>query len=111
MIAVAAIFMLLVQALAPAFAVAGPMPDGAGVICTDMGVQSAPNDPAAPPVDHACKHCVCPAPADLPPVISNVVRIAYVVAEAPAHAASRTLPPPARGPPRPPGQGPPASNA
>ena len=100
MIALAAIFVLLVQALAPAFAVAGPTPDGAGVICTDMGVQRAPNDPAAPAVDHACKHCVCP-----------VTRVAYVVAQTPAAAISRTLPPPARGPPRPPGQGPPTSDA
>lgn len=111
MIALVALFALLVQALAPAFAVAGPMPDGAGVICTDMGVQTAPNDPAPPAVDHACKHCVCPAPADLPPAVATVTRVAYVVAEAPRTAATRTLPPPARGPPRPPGQGPPASNA
>ena len=110
MIALAAVFVLLVQALAPAFAAAGPMPDGATTICTAMGVQQAPDD-RAPPADHACKHCLCPAPADQPPAPVSVARIAYAVIQAPASAARRTLPPPARAPPRPPGQGPPASDA
>ena len=111
MIALVAVFVLLVQALVPAFAVAGPMPDGANRICTTMGVQQAPDDSTPPAADHACKHCVCPAPANLPPVAADVARVAYAVAEAPATAANRTLPPPARGPPRPPGQGPPTSDA
>ena len=111
MIALMAVFALLVQALAPAFAVAGPMPDGGNVICTAMGLRTAPGDTTPPPVDHACKHCVCPAPADQPPAPVSVARIAYAVVEAPTSASNRTLPPPARGPPRPPGQGPPASNA
>lgn len=111
MIALAAIFMLLVQALAPAFAVAGPMPDGAGIICTDLGVQPTPGDHAPPAADHACKHCVCPAPADLPPIAVAVSRIAYVEATAPVAATPRGARPPARAPPRPPGQGPPAQNA
>lgn len=111
MIALVAVFALLVQALAPAFAVAGSRPDGGDVICTTMGLQTAPADSAPPPVDHACKHCVCPAPADLPPAAAAVARVAYAVNAAPATAAHRALPPPARGPPRPPGQGPPLPNA
>lgn len=111
MIALVAVFTLLVQALIPAFAVAGPTPDGAAAICTAMGLQQAPDDTGAPPADHACKHCLCPAPADAPPTAVAVGRVAYALREAPAAAASRTLPPPARAPPRPPGQGPPASNA
>ena len=111
MIALVAMFVLLVQALVPAFAAAGPMPDGANLICTTMGVQQAPDDSTPPATDHTCRHCVCPAPADLPPAVAQATRVAYAVAEAPTSAANRTLPPPARGPPRPPGQGPPASDA
>lgn len=112
MIAVVAVFALLVQALMPAFAAAGPMPDGATLICTDMGLQTAPTDGSAPPApDHACKHCLCPAAASEPPKTASVVRIAYAVAQAPAVDHRRALPPPARAPPRPPGQGPPASDA
>ena len=111
MIALVAVFALLVQALAPAFAVAGPMPDGGNVICTAMGLQTAPADSTPPPVDHTCKHCVCPAPADLPPSPATKTRVAYSVTEAPTSAANRIVPPPGRGPPRPPGQGPPGSNA
>ena len=111
MIALVAVFALLVQVLLPAFAVAGPMPDGATLICTDMGLQTAPTDSAPPAVDHACKHCLCPAPANAPPATASVVRIAYAVATAVAPEVRRTLPPPARAPPRPPGQGPPLTNA
>ena len=112
MIALVAVFALFVQALMPAFAVAGPMPDGAGVICTAMGLQAAPDgDTGPPPADHACKHCLCPAPVAAPPVVASVEPVAYAVLLVPTNAASRTLPPPARGPPRPPGQGPPLPNA
>lgn len=111
MIALVAVFALMVQALMPAFAAAGPMPDGATLICTDMGLQTAPTDSAPPVADHACKHCLCPAPANEPPTTASVVRIAYAVAPAPAIDVRRAMPPPARAPPRPPGQGPPASDA
>lgn len=111
MIALATVFALLVQALMPAFAAAGPMPDGATLICTEMGLQAAPTDSAPPAVDHACKHCLRPAPAGAPPTTASVARIAYAVATAPAAEFRRTLPPPAHAPPRPPGQGPPASDA
>lgn len=110
MIALVAVFALLAQALAPGFAVAGSSPDGGDVICTTMGLQ-APGDSAPPSVDHACKHCVCPAPADLPPAAATAARVAYAAIASPATAANRALPPPARGPPRPHGQGPPVPNA
>ena len=111
MIALVAVFALLVQALMPAFAAAGPMPAGATTICTEMGLQAQPGDGAPPAVDHACKHCLCPAPANGPPTSVSVVRVAYAVATAPGIELRRTLPPPARAPPCPPGQGPPASDA
>lgn len=111
MIALLAVFVLLVQALGPAFAAAPPMRDDGTTICTTMGLRAVPDDPGAPPVDHACKHCLCPAPAAAPPVVSSTGRVAYALAEAPTPAPSRTRLPPPRGPPRPPGQGPPSSDA
>lgn len=112
MIALVAVFVLLVQALIPAFAMAAPGPDGQLVICTQMGLQSAPDGTGAPPAaDHSCKHCLSPAPVtDLPPAVS-VQRIAYVTTEAPIASRAHRSTPPARAPPRPPGQGPPASDA
>jgi hypothetical protein len=111
MIALVAVFALLVQSLLPAFAVAGAMPDGATTICTQMGLQTAPADSTPPAVDHACKHCLCPAPATEPPSSASVARVAYPIATATPPDIRRALPPPARAPPRPPGQGPPNSNA
>jgi hypothetical protein len=111
MIALAAVFALLVQALAPAFAVAAPG-FGGGVICTSMGAQPAPDDGGgAPPADHACKHCVCPSPTNDPPRVAAMVRVAYVEAPAPFVETARGRVPQARAPPRPPGQGPPPPNA
>jgi hypothetical protein len=112
MIALVAVFVLLVQALVPAFAMAAPAAAGEMLICTQMGLQTAPGDTGAPPAaDHACKHCLCPAPASDPPPVMSVRRIAYAVAEAPIAPRSQRLIPPARAPPRPPGQGPPTSDA
>lgn len=108
MLALVAVFVLLVQMLAPAFAVAGPAMDGA--ICTTMGLQAAPDDGAPAPPDHDCKHCLCPAPTSEPPKTAQVVRIAYVEALAPVVETPRGLRPPTRAPPRPPGQGPPLPN-
>jgi len=117
MIALLAVFALLVQALIPSLAMAGPLPmAGKGVaVCTDHGLMAqAPGDPApakgqaAPP----CDHCVCPPVAALTAQLqfaTAIVRIA-VRTEPPAIADVRLLPP-ARAPPRPPGQGPPSSDA
>ena len=111
MIALVAVFTLLVQTLMPAFAAAGPMPDGGGVICTTMGLQTAPSDSAPPAVDHSCKHCVCPAPAAETPTPALVARVAYVEGPALVAPTPRGFVPQARAPPRPPGQGPPLLNA
>lgn len=109
MIALVAVFVLLVQMLAPAFAVAGPAMDGA--ICTSMGLQAAPGDDAPSPPDHDCKHCLCPAPTAAPPQTLRVASIAYAETPAPVAETPRGLRPQARAPPRPPGQGPPLPNA
>jgi len=112
MIALVAVFCLLVQALVPAFAAAAPASAGEMLICTDMGLQTAPDGgTGAPAQKHSCKHCLCPAPAADPPAVFSVRRIAYAVAATPAVPKTWRLLPPARGPPRPPGQGPPTSNA
>lgn len=111
MIALVAVFTLLVQTLMPAFAAAGPMPDGGGVICTTMGLQTGPSDSAPPAADHSCKHCVCPAPSAEAPPPALIARVAYVEGHAPIAPTPRGLVPQARAPPRPPGQGPPLPNA
>ncbi|HKP79067.1 MAG TPA: DUF2946 domain-containing protein, partial [Phenylobacterium sp.] len=73
MIALVAVFALLVQALIPAFASAAPAASGEMLICTQMGLQASPGDPGAPPPgDHACKHCLCPAPVTGAPPVAGV---------------------------------------
>lgn len=109
MIALVAVFVLLVQMLAPAFAVAGPVMDGA--ICTSMGLQATAGDDAPSPPDHDCKACVCPVLSGDPPRTARVVRVAYAAMAAPLAEIPRDEPPPARAPPRPPGQGPPTFDA
>ena len=102
---------LLVQALIPSLVMAAPGAPGELLICTQMGLQSAPSDGGAPaPASHACKHCLCPAPATDPPQAVTIQHVAYVVAIAPTALASHRRVPPARAPPRPPGQGPPLSD-
>ncbi len=112
MVALWAVFALMVQILAPAFAAAAPrLPDGSLLICADGGVApiGAPMTPAAD--DHRCDHCVCPAPVIVPSAATSVDRIAYAVPAAAPAPSPRFLIPPARAPPRPPGQGPPHSDA
>lgn len=111
MIALVAVFALLVQALIPSLVMAAPGAPGDLLICTQMGLQTAPGDGGAPaPANHACKHCLCPAPATDPPQAVTIQHVAYVVAIAPTALASHRRVPPARAPPRPPGQGPPLSD-
>jgi hypothetical protein len=113
MIALVALFALLVQMLAPSLAAAAPAP-GEQVICTDHGLQTIRTGDTGPAKDapgHACDHCVCPpVAATLAAVIQPVVFVAFA-REARPEAVSTDLPPPARAPPRPPGQGPPLSHA
>ena len=106
-------FALMVQALIPSLASAAPMSLSDMVLCTEQGLQSAPagSVPAQTPPGHACQHCICPAIATtLPPVVS-ILAVAYVVTEALVTATPCGTRPAARAPPRPPGQGPPLSNA
>ena len=113
MVALVAIFALILQIFAPA-ALAGPFSAQAGsTICTDHGAVAAPVGLPLPGKTHQapCQHCVCPPNlvSPLPTLTAMVWRVGMTQAQAPAwrHAA----PPPARAPPRPPGQGPPTANA
>jgi hypothetical protein len=115
MIALLAVFALLVQALVPAIANAAPArPGEPQVICTGHGLSTIHYGDAAPAkgaLAGHCEHCVCPPAALSPPASAEpAVAVAYAVAARPETAAA-DLPPPARAPPRPPGQGPPVSNA
>jgi hypothetical protein len=110
MIALFAAFALLVQALIPAIASAAPPGDLALVICTSAGLQAAPGPdghPGQPGGEHACQHCLCPAPATAAPPTFEPQPVAYVIAEAPRASFPPAAPATARAPPRPPGQGPP----
>ena len=113
MIALCAVFALLVQILAPGLASAGPaLPDGSMLICADGGQNGLAGAPIPPGGnDHPCDHCVCPPSMAPPPTPLQAGRVAYVVAAAAPRPRIRYRIPPARAPPRPPGQGPPASYA
>lgn len=112
MIALVAVFALLVQTLFPSFAMAAPGPGDGLPICTEMGLSKAPSgSPTAPAPAHECQHCVCPAPAAEPPQAATVAAVAYWIALAPVAETPRGERPQARAPPRPPGQGPPRLNA
>ena len=114
MIALVAVFALMVQALIPAMANAAPVRAGEQVICTDHGLQTVSLDEKAPAKSQAashCGHCVCPPVAAQPPAILEPTAFVAYALELRPEAASADLPPPARAPPRPPGQGPPTSDA
>ncbi len=114
MIALFAVFALLVQAMVPAIANAAPLRAGEQVVCTDHGLQTVSLDDRAPAKGQApahCEHCVCPPVAAQPPaIVAPTALVAYVLELRP-EAAPADLPPPARAPPRPPGQGPPTFHA
>jgi hypothetical protein len=115
MVALVAVFVLLVQMLTPTLAVAQPAPGlGEQVICTGHGLQTIQTGDAAPTKGSpaaACDHCVCPPVAATPAAVIAPVAFRAFSRHAPPEAISADLPPPARAPPRPPGQGPPLSNA
>lgn len=116
MIALVAVFALLVQALIPGLASAAPsVRDPAMVICTGHGVQPAPAGDSAPAKGSpagACQHCVCPpTAAALPAQIGVAIGYARIAIRAEHAATIADLRPPARAPPRPFGQGPPLSHA
>ena len=113
MIALFTAFALLVQAWIPSLAMAAPASAAGMTICTPQGEQTAPSGSGSDqgPSSHACQHSVCPALVSSPPPMAATQRVAYAVAEAPVTATPRGVRPLPRAPPRPPGQGPPLSDA
>ena len=116
MIALVAVFALLVQVLIPGLAAAAPSARDPGmVICTGHGVAPTPTGDTAPAKEltgGACGHCVCPpAAAGLTPQIATAFLYARIAIQARHTTTSADRRPPARAPPRPLGQGPPLSHA
>lgn len=112
MLALVLVFAFLVQMLVPTLANAGAAADGQVTICTTMGLQTVDADgDVAPKSAHDCQHCVCPAPVVSGGTVLTSIDVAYVIGPAPVAETPRGVRPQARAPPRPPGQGPPVSNA
>jgi hypothetical protein len=113
MLALVTVFALLVQALIPTLASATPLASDGVMICTEHGLQAATDGlaPDAPPAGHTCQHCVCPALITPPSPIATMQAVAYVVAVRSVADTPRGVRPLARAPPRPPGQGPPPTQA
>lgn len=117
LLALAAIFALLVQVIAPPMAMAAPMMSPGSAICAP-GMDGKAQAPTAPAPDQPagqcghCGHCVgATSAAALPtPIGEPAALVRYAQRAEPPRDAARRIPP-ARAPPRPPGQGPPASNA
>ena len=107
------LFALMVQAIIPTHVMAA---DKAGdiTICTADGAHSldARGHADSPASRHGppCQDCLAAAlVAAAPPPVLAIQPVAYAVARVEHLAASISIPPRARAPPRPPGQGPPAS--
>lgn len=120
MTALVAAFALLVQALFPAMAAAGPLSGPGMTICTETGLaptsqanDGAPATPAAP--SHGCDHCLCPAPtpAALAAVVEAPAGVVRYASAAPRLTPTTSAVRPGRGlaAPPPPARGPPAPNA
>jgi hypothetical protein len=113
-IALFAVFALLVQALIPAAAMATPRLVPGDVVCVGGRVHTAAADPAAPASHKAlggmpCQDCLAAAMAAVVAPPLQIARIAYATGAVEHVAAQPTLTPRARAPPRPPGQGPPTA--
>lgn len=112
-VALFAVFALLVQALIPAAALGGPRLVAGDLICDGGRVQSAA-DPGAPVRHKAlggmpCQDCLAAAMAAIAPPAPDVAPVTYEVARVEHAADAPRLTPRARAPPRPPGQGPPTA--
>lgn len=114
--AIAALFVmfaLLVQALIPTHVMAAGV--GGGItICTAAGTETLAADgkTEAPVSQHGgpCQDCLAAAHvATAPPPTLAIQPVAYVIASIEHIETEDTIAPRARAPPRPPGQGPPAS--
>jgi len=111
-IALFAVFALLVQALMPAAAMAGPRLVAGDIVCDGGHVRA---DASGAPVSHKalggmpCQDCLAAAMAAVAPPAPDFARVAYAVARV-EHVAFVAVPAPrARAPPRPFGQGPPTA--
>lgn len=115
--ALLAVLALLVQALLPAAAMAAQAgsPGQTLVICTANGVEtirlSASGEPEKGFAGLPCQDCLAPATTALPPPQLAALPVAYTVARVSHAETVRPWAAPARAPPRPPGQAPPAPNA
>ncbi len=113
--ALVAIFALLIQALAPAAAMAASRASGETmIICTAYGAQTVTQDGAPAPKPKGfgglpCQDCLAAAMAAIAAPELAIQPVAYVTARV-EHAAAAPAPAPrARSPPRPFGQGPPTA--
>lgn len=114
MIALVAVFALLVQALIPAMAMAGPLGAGPGmIVCAPVGPHDGSAGDAAPKQGAptgTCDHCICATPAvPTPPSAAAPIPVRYV-AQAERLARPDDAPTPGRGlaAPPPPSRGPPS---
>ncbi|THD60444.1 DUF2946 family protein [Phenylobacterium sp.] len=116
--ALLAVFALLVQALIPAAAAAAPGAAGALTLCTATGttIVSAAGPESHPGPAHKgfgglpCQDCLSAAMAAIAAAPALGVRpVAYETARVEHISTAGFIAPRARAPPRPPGQGPPAS--
>lgn len=113
-VALFAVFALLVQGLMPAAAMAGPRLVPGDLICDGGRVHAA--DPGHPASRKAlggmpCQDCLAAAMAAVAPPTPPVAPVAYATARVEHVAAVAAPAPRARAPPRPPGQGPPSTIA
>lgn len=112
MIALIAVFVILVQALFPASAMAARSdPGGAQVICTDHGLATVTLDGGkAPTQKHTCDHCICVGTV-LPPALApsvGVLVVRYAVSTDPATPIVGLVPGRGLAAPPPPPTGPPS---
>jgi hypothetical protein len=112
-VALFVMFALMVQALIPTSAMAASG-DGSLTICTAGGTQTVTPDgkPDSPAPHHGspCADCLAAAlAAATPPPVLDIQPVAYAVTRVEHATPTDRIAPRARAPPRPPGQGPPAS--
>lgn len=112
-VALFAVFALMVQAFIPSLAAANARPMPGDVICVAHGVQSSPadsgNSKSAP--QRGCSHCACPIAFTATPPASAVLAqaVSYPVAQPHVLPAVRQAPGRGLAAPPPPSQGPPLS--
>lgn len=107
MIALVAVFALLVQALLPSLVHASPLTvDGKIPLCAADASGDLPLGDLAP--EPPCDHCVVAAVHALAPAPDAATPVAYSMSLARFRPPPALRLPPARAPPRPPGQGPPS---